>query len=130
VTIKAQNGRGTVQVKAQKEGNPSIVASADDAESQKLILDFYRTKSQKRARQNKLEALIEKKGFSDIKQKLGNRTLKSSAVASGLIDNIDQILQLIDTGEYKIVEIIPVENPDGTITLKLRVKPRRQGSGG
>lgn len=126
VTMKPRSGKGTVQVKAVEEGKSSIVVSAENAGSRKLNLDFHRTKTQKRKTKSKLDRLIEKKGFSEIKEKIGDRNLKSSHLLSGSGD-IDDILQKVDTGELEIVDIIQVENPDGTISVKLKVKPRKQG---
>jgi hypothetical protein len=52
--------------------------------------------------------------------------LKSIAVVSGEA-NIDDVLQKVDTGEYEIVGHEEIENPDGSIKIKLIVKPRSQG---
>ena len=126
VTSLIAGGKGTVLVKSLKDGNPAIVVTADDAESQKLILNFYQTKTQKRTMQSKIESIINKKGFSELKELLKNRTLKASTFSIGKGD-INEILQKLDTGEYEIVKITPTENPDKTISLKIEIKPRKQG---
>ncbi len=126
VNITMKDGRGTVHIKGGDEGRPSIVASAESSESSKLQFEFYISKSQKRLLGGKLSSIASKKGLSEISEKIAGKSLKSIAVVSGEA-NIDDVLQKVDTGEYEIVGHEEIENPDGSIKIKLIVKPRSQG---
>jgi len=128
VNVTLKGGRGTVHIKGSHEGNSSIIVSANDSESKKLGFEFYISKSQKRSLDGKLSRIAEKKGLTDVSLFITGRSLKSTVVISGEA-NIDELLQKVDTGEYEIMDIIKIENPDGTISVKLIVKPRSQGGG-
>ena len=51
-------------------------------------------------------------------------SLKSSKVENGSED-IDAILQKVDTGEYEIIDVITVQNDDGSVSVKLKVQPKK-----
>ena len=125
LTLAITNGRGTVQVQANSTGNPTIIVSAENTESQKLGLQFYRTKSQKRAVEDKVSRLAGRKGFSDVEERLKGRNLQTSNMVAGS-GSVDETLQKVDTGEYEIVSMEEVQNPDGTVTVKLTARPRPQ----
>ena len=73
----------------------------------------------------KLSDVVNKKGFSAIADVISGKSLQSTSVVEGSA-NIDDILQKVDTGELEIFDYIQVENPDGSITIKLIIKPRIQ----
>lgn len=123
VTIK--DGKGTVHIKGGDEGKPSIVATAENSESIKLQFEFYISKSQKKSMDGKLSSIVSKKGLSGIAEVIEGKSLKSTSVVAGSA-NIDDILQKVDTGELEIFDYVQVENSDGTVTVKLIIKPRGQ----
>ena len=66
----------------------------------------------------------QKAGGSPIEfEVVKGKSLKSSTVASGEA-NVDEVLQKVDTGEYEIIEVKYVENPDGSVSVRLVVKPK------
>lgn len=123
ITIK--DGKGTVHIKGGDEGKPSIVATAENSESSKLQFEFYISKSQKKSMDGKLSSIASKKGLSGIAQVIEGKSLKSTSVVAGSA-NIDDILQKVDTGELEIFDYVQVENSDGSVTVKLIIKPRGQ----
>jgi len=123
LNMNLKSGRGTVHVKGGSEGRPSIIVGSGSAESKKLTLQFYQSKSQKRAMEGKLSRIASKKGLGDVSEVVKGKSLKSSTVASGEA-NVDEVLQKVDTGEYEIVEVKYVENPDGSVSVRLVVKPK------
>jgi hypothetical protein len=127
VNITIKDGRGSVHVKGGDEGKPSIVATSENSEASKLQFEFYISKSQKRVLGGKLSAIANKKGLSNITDIISGKSLKSTSVVSGEA-NIEDILQKVDTGELEIIEVLPVENSDGSVTIKLIIKPKSQES--
>tara|TARA_B110000438_G_C15767580_1_gene630361 strand:- start:293 stop:1474 length:1182 start_codon:yes stop_codon:yes gene_type:complete len=127
VNITIKDGRGTVHVKGGGEGKPSIFATAENSESSKLQFEFYISKSQKKSLGGKLSAIASKKGLSSIADVITGKSLKSTSVVSGEA-NIEDILQKVDTGELEIINAVPTENSDGSVTIKLIIKPRSQDS--
>jgi len=123
VTIK--DGKGTVHIKGGDEGRSSIIATAENSESSKLQVEFYISKSQKHSMGEKLSNLVSKKGLTDIADVISGKSLKSTSVVAGSA-NIDDILQKIDTGELEILDRVIVKNSDGSVTIKLIIKPRAQ----
>ena len=114
-------------MKGGDEGKPSIVATSENSESSKLQFEFYISKSKKRVLGGKLSAIANKKGLSNITDIISGKSLKSTSVVSGEA-NIEDILQKVDTGELEIIEVLPVENSDGSVTIKLIIKPKSQES--
>jgi len=121
ITIK--DGKGTVHIKGGDEGRPSIIATAENSESSKLEFEFYISKSQKKSMDGKLTDIANKKGLSGIADVIAGKNLKSTSVITGSA-NIDDILQKVDTGELEIFDQETIPNPDGSVTIKLIIKPR------
>jgi len=121
ITIK--DGKGTVHIKGGDEGKPSIIATAENSESSKLEFEFYISKSQKKSMDGKLTDIANKKGLSGIADVIAGKNLKSTSVITGSA-NIDDILQKVDTGELEIFDQETIPNPDGSVTIKLIIKPR------
>ena len=122
--ISINSGRGVAQVKSSRQGEFEIIVNADNAESRSLSFKYYQTKSQKRASQDKLSAFAQKKGKGKLSEMIKNKVLLKSQVTMGS-GNIGDVLQKLETGEYELEgEPDIVDNGDGTITVKLKVKPR------
>ena len=122
--ISINSGRGVAQVKSSRQGEFEIIVNADNAESKSLSFKYYQTKSQKRASQDKLSAFAQKKGKGKLSEMIKNKVLMKSQVTMGS-GNIGDVLQKLETGEYELEgEPDIVDNGDGTITVKLKVKPR------
>ena len=102
-----------------------MIATAENSESSKLQFEFYISKSQKRSLGGKLSDIASKKGLSGIADVISGKSLKSTSVVAGSA-NIDDILQKVDTGELEISDYVKVENSDGSVTIKLIIKPRSQ----
>ena len=122
--ISINSGRGVAQVKSSRQGEFEIIVNADNAESKSLSFKYYQTKSQKRASQDKLSAFAQKKGKGKLSEMIKNKVLLKSQVTMGS-GNVSDLLQKLETGEYEL-EGDPdiVDNGDGTVTVKLKVKPR------
>ena len=125
--ISIKDGKGTVLVKGGGEGKPSIIVSSEDSESSKLQLEFFISESQKHSLGGKVSALASKKGLSVILDAIEGKSLKSIAIVSGEA-NIEDVLQKVDTGELEIIDHQKIDNPDGSVTIKLIIKPSSQGS--
>ena len=122
--ISINSGRGVAQVKSSRQGEFEIIVNADNAESRSLSFKYYQTKSQKRASQDKLSAFAQKKGKGKLSEMIKNKVLMKSQVTMGS-GNIGDVLQKLETGEYELEgEPDIVDNGDGTVTVKLKVKPR------
>jgi len=125
--ISIKDGKGTVLVKGSGEGKPSIIVSSEDSESSKLQLEFFISESQKHSLGGKVSALASKKGLSVILDAIEGKSLKSTAIVSGEA-NIEDVLQKVDTGELEIIDHQKIDNSDGSVTIKLIIKPSSQGS--
>ena len=125
--ISIKDGKGTVLVKGGGEGKPSIIVSSEDSESSKLQLEFFISESQKHSLGGKVSALASKKGLSVILDAIEGKSLKSTAIVSGEA-NIEDVLQKVDTGELEIIDHQKIDNSDGSVTIKLIIKPSSQGS--
>ena len=123
IDMNLKDGKGTIHIKGGYQGKPSIVATSEDSESTKLQFEFYVSKSQKRTMNQKLSSIVSKKGFSGITEVIDGKSLKSTSVVSGSA-NIEEILQKIDTGELEIEDYISTTNSDGSVSIKLIIKPR------
>ena len=122
--ISINSGRGVAQVRSSRQGEFEIIVNADNAESRSLSFKYYQTKSQKRASQDKLSAFAQKKGKGKLSEMIKNKVLLKSQVTMGS-GNIGDVLQKLETGEYELEgEPDIVDNGDGTVTVKLKVKPR------
>jgi len=87
------------------------------------VFEYYQTKSQKQASQGKLAGIASKMGDAKLTQMIQDKViLKSQVTGSG---NISDILQKLETGELELEGApIYIENGDGTVTVKMKVKPR------
>ena len=104
-----------------KEGLGSVIISSKDAESYKLTLDFYQTKSQKTTSKSKIFELAKNKGYSNIVAVIENMELESSKIVLGNA-NIDEMIQKIESNEYEIVKFIFKEDNE-KIIVELEIKP-------
>ena len=52
--ININDGKSVFYIKSVKEGSGSIIVSSQDAESQKLTIDFHQTESQRVSNRNKI----------------------------------------------------------------------------
>ena len=65
-----------------------------------------------------------KKGSEKLTNLIQNKTLLRSQVSGGT-GNVEEVLQKLETGELEIEgEPVFVDNGDGTITVKMVIKPR------
>ena len=124
VDVYINGGRGVVQVKSYRQGKSEIIVTAADAESKIIGFDYYQTKSQKNASQRKLASIVSKKGYTKLTQIINEKVLLKSQVTMGS-GNVSDVLQKLETGELEL-EGKPalIDNGDGTVTVKLIVKPR------
>ena len=123
VDVNINGGRGVVQVKSSRQGKSGIIVTAADAESKIIVFEYYQTKSQKQASQGKLAGIASKMGDAKLTQMIQDKViLKLQVNGSG---NISDILQKLETGELELEGVpIYIENGDGTVTVKMKVKPR------
>lgn len=123
IKVSIENGSGSFAVQGLAQGSFACLIAMPEGESRKIIFDFQGT-----AEQNvKLERKVEKLGSTDKLSKISelseNRSLKNVSVA-GAGETADQVLDKVDKGEYKILDMIETENADGSITLKIIVEPK------
>ena len=124
VDISINSGRGVAQVKSSRQGEFKIIVNMDNTESRSLSFKYYQTKAQKRASQDKLSAFAQKKGKGKLSEMIKDKVLMKSQVTMGS-GNISDVLQKLETGEYELEgEPEIIDNGDGTVTIKLKVKPR------
>ncbi|MCF7803614.1 MAG: FecR family protein [Candidatus Marinimicrobia bacterium] len=128
VSFNITNGRSTFQAKALDKGTHKIVVGAEDVASGDLSMSFYRTETQKKALNGKLERVAQKKGLKQVADRIEGRTISASSVEGG--GAVDDLLQKVESGEYEIAGVEEIENPDGSITLRLAVRPGGQREGG
>ena len=124
VDVSISNGRGIVQVKSSRQGKPEIIVNSENAESQSLSFQYYQSKTQKQASTDKLSTFARKKGQDKLSELIKDKVLMKSQVTMGS-GNVSDVLQKLETGELKLdgdPEII--DNGDGTVTVKLKAKPR------
>lgn len=124
VEVNINSGRGLVQVKSSRQGQSEIIVSAENAESKIISFEYFQTKTQKRAAQEKLAAIVRKTGNSSLNKILEDKIILKSQVSTGT-GSIDEVLQKLETGEFELDgEPQKIDNGDGTYTIKLKVKPR------
>ena len=124
VDISINRGRGIVQVTSSSQGKPEMIVNANDAESQIIGFVYYQSKSQKSAAKNKLASLATKKGNDKLSKMLEDKILLKSEVTGGM-GNVNDVLEKLETGELEMDgEPVIVDNGDGTVTVKMIVKPR------
>ena len=123
IEININRGRGVVQVKSSTQGKSEIIVNSPDSESKLIGFEYYQTKSQKRDAQNKFAEVAKKRGLNQLYNLIKDKNLISSEVISGQ-SNISEILQKMETGEFNINGDPIIIEEDGTITVKIVVKPR------
>jgi len=124
VDVSINGGRGVVQVKSSRQGKSKIIVNSENAESKIIGFEYYQTKAQKRASKGKLASIASKKGNAKLSQMIQDKVLLKSQVTMGS-GNVSDVLQMLETGELELDgEPIYIYNGDGTVTVKLVVKPR------
>ncbi len=124
VDVSINGGRGVVQVKSSRQGKSKIIVNSENAESKIIGFEYYQTKAQKRASKGKLASIASKKGNTKLAQIIQDKVLLKSQVTMGS-GNVSDVLQMLETGELELEgEPIIIDNGDGTVTVKLVVKPR------
>jgi len=124
VDVSINGGRGVVQVKSSRQGKSKIIVNSENAESKIIGFEYYQTKAQKRASKGKLASIASKKGIAKLAQIIQDKILLKSQVTMGS-GNVSDVLQMLETGELELEgEPIIIDNGDGTVTVKLVVKPR------
>ena len=124
VDVSINGGRGVVQVKSSRQGKSKIIVNSENAESKIIGFEYYQTKAQKRASKGKLASIASKKGIAKLAQIIQDKVLLKSQVTMGS-GNVSDVLQMLETGELELEgEPIIIDNGDGTVTVKLVVKPR------
>ena len=124
VDVNINGGRGVVQVKSFRQGKSKIIVNSENAESKIIGFEYYQTKAQKRASKGKLASFASKKGNAKLAQMIQDKVLLKSQVTMGS-GNVSDVLQMLETGELELEgEPIIIDNGDGTVTVKLVVKPR------
>jgi hypothetical protein len=122
--VSINGGRGVVQVKSSLQGKSEIIVNSENAESKIIGFEYYQTKGQKRASQGKLASIASKMGNAKLVQMIQEKVLLKSQVTMGS-GNVSDVLQMLETGELELEgEPIIIDNGDGTVTIKLVVKPR------
>ena len=124
VDVSINGGRGVVQVKSSRQGKSEIIVNADNAESKLIEFEYYQSKSQKRASKGKLASIASKKGNDKLSQMIKDKVLLKSQVTMGS-GSVSDVLNKLETGELELDgEPDIIDNGDGTVTVKLKVKPR------
>ena len=122
--VTINRGRGVVQVKSSRQGKWEIIVNADNAESKIIAFKYYQSKSQKRASKGKLASIASKKGNDKLSQMIKDKVLLKSQVTMGS-GSVSDILNKLETGELELEgEPDIIDNGDGTVTVKMKVKPR------
>ena len=124
IDVSINGGRGVVQVKSSRQGKSEIIVNSENAESKIIGFEYYQTKAQKRASKGKLASIASKKGDAKLTQIIQDKVLLKSSVTMGS-GNVSDVLQMLETGELELEgEPIIINNGDGTVTVKIVVKPR------
>jgi hypothetical protein len=111
-----------VHVNSSRQGKFEIIINGEGMESEKLSFEYYQSKSQKTASQNKLAGLSSKKGLGSLNALIEGKALLTSQCSAG---SVDDVLQKLGTGELELDgELESTDNGDGTITIKMKVKPQ------
>jgi len=122
--VTINRGRGVIQVKSSRQGKWEIIVNADNAESKIIGFKYYQSKSQKRASKGKLASIASKKGNDKLSQMIKDKVLLKSQVTMGS-GSVSDVLNKLETGELELEgEPEIIDNGDGTVTVKMKVKPR------
>ena len=124
VDVSINGGRGVVQVKSSQQGKSGIIVNSENAESKIIGFEYYKTKSQKRSSQVKLASIANKIGDAKLTEMIEDKVILKSQITMGS-GNVSDVLQKLETGELELEGApIYIENGDGTVTVKMKVKPR------
>lgn len=111
-------------MKSSHQGKSKIIVNSENAESKIIGFEYYQTKSQKRASQVKLASIVNKIGDAKLTKMIEDKVILKSQVTMGS-GNVSDVLQKLETGELELEgDPIYIENGDGTVTVKMKVKPR------
>ena len=121
--INITAGKGFGQVRSGKQGKHGFIIGSEGAESKKLEVEYYQSTAQKKQMNNKLADIASKTGNADLAKALEGKSLKSSKLKSGS-GNVEDVLQKLDTGELQIDGLETIDNGDGTVTVKMVIRPR------
>ena len=124
IDVSINRGRGVVQVMSSSQGKYNITVSTDDSESKLIGFEYFQSKTQKRASQNKLVRLAAKLGKDKLSKLAQNKILLKSQIIKGK-GNVNDVLAKLETGELEIDgDPFIIDNEDGTVSVKMIVKPR------
>jgi len=126
LSIPLKNGKATIQVRAPKAGKYELIVSAANAEARKVELEFFRSANQKKALQSRLRSLAQTKGLESVKEQIETVEVEQTQV-SGTNESAEDVLQRVQIGEYIVIGTETIENPDGSITIRLIVEPATIG---
>ncbi len=121
--IPISKGNGTFTIQGINPGEFGCLIAMPEGESRKVLFDFEKTPEQKKKMEKRIEKLGKHEKVSKISEISETRELKKTKV-SGASESVDEVLNKVDRGEYEILDMIEVENPDGTISLKIIVEPK------
>ena len=111
------------QKMSPKQGKSKIIVNADNAESKIIGFEYYQSKAQKRASQGKLASIASKKGNDKLSQMIKDKVLLKSQITMGS-GSVSDVLNKLETGELELEgEPDIIDNGDGTVTVKMKVKP-------
>ena len=114
VDVSINGGRGVVQVNSSRQGKSAIIVNA---------FEYYQSKAQKRASQGKLASIASKKGNDKLSQMIKDKVLLKSQITMGS-GSVSDVLNKLETGELELDgEPDIIDNGDGTVTVKMKVKP-------
>ena len=98
--------------------------NTENAESKIIGFEYYQSKTQKRASKGKLASIASKKGNDKLSRMIKDKVLLKSQVTMGS-GSVSDVLNKLETGELELEgEPDIIDNGDGTVTVKLKVKPR------
>ena len=124
IDVSINRGRGVVQVMSSSQGKFKITVSTDDSESKLIGFEYFQSKTQKRASQNKLASIAANKGNDKLSKLIQDKVLLKSQVIDGM-GNVNDVLQKLETGELEMDgDPVIIDNRDGTISVKMIVNPR------
>jgi len=122
ITLPIKDGRATIQVRSKAPVKGTIVVSSQNADSRKLDLEFFRSRNQRKALGTKLDKIVRKENLADLREKIGSAEVQSAQVVGG--GSVEDIMQKVEIGEFEVTNVETIENPDGTITVRMTVQQR------
>jgi hypothetical protein len=121
--ISISKGSGSFAVQGLNSGEFACLIAMPEGESRKVLFEFEKTAEQKKKTEKKIEKLGKHEKIGKISEISERHTLETAKV-SGATESADEVLNKVDKGEYEILDMIQVENSDGTISLKIIVEPK------